>query len=258
MDTLLEPGRARRRATCSPFCDGGYTTNLPIADVTGGQAWVAFGYDGEPLDPEHGGPGAAARPAPVLLEEREVGARAASCAITTSRASGRPTAITCTETHGGNSGTRATDLAGSPRSARSPTRRPRCAPSQLDVPDWPGHRAGQHLDVRLTAEDGYRAERSYSIASAPGRAGGDHGRAAGRRRGLAVPHRGAAGRATSSSCAARSAATSSGTRRTAARCCCWPAARGSSRCGPSCGTGQRTGSDVPVRLLYSVPHAGRT
>jgi ferredoxin-NADP reductase len=39
---------------------------------------------------------------------------------------------------------------------------------RLDVPDWPGHRAGQHLDVRLTAEDGYRAERSYSIASAPG------------------------------------------------------------------------------------------
>src|SRR5918996_2878041 len=38
----------------------------------------------------------------------------------------------------------------------------------LDVPGWPGHRAGQHLDVRLTAEDGYRAERQYSIASAPG------------------------------------------------------------------------------------------
>jgi ferredoxin-NADP reductase len=38
----------------------------------------------------------------------------------------------------------------------------------LDVPDWPDHQAGQHLDVRLTAEDGYRAERSYSIASAPG------------------------------------------------------------------------------------------
>ena len=36
------------------------------------------------------------------------------------------------------------------------------------MPDWPGHRAGQHLDVRLTAEDGYIAERSYSIASAPG------------------------------------------------------------------------------------------
>jgi ferredoxin-NADP reductase len=37
----------------------------------------------------------------------------------------------------------------------------------LDVPDWPGHRAGQHVDIRLTAEDGYQAERSYSIASAP-------------------------------------------------------------------------------------------
>jgi len=37
----------------------------------------------------------------------------------------------------------------------------------LDVPEWAGHRAGQHLDVRLTAEDGYRAEREYSIASAP-------------------------------------------------------------------------------------------
>jgi len=38
----------------------------------------------------------------------------------------------------------------------------------LDPPDWPGHRAGQHLDVRLTDEDGYTAEREYSIASAPG------------------------------------------------------------------------------------------
>jgi ferredoxin-NADP reductase len=37
----------------------------------------------------------------------------------------------------------------------------------LDVPDWPGHVAGQHVDVRLTAEDGYQAQRSYSIASAP-------------------------------------------------------------------------------------------
>jgi ferredoxin-NADP reductase len=37
----------------------------------------------------------------------------------------------------------------------------------LDVPEWPGHRAGQHVDVRLTAEDGYQAQRSYSIASPP-------------------------------------------------------------------------------------------
>ena len=37
----------------------------------------------------------------------------------------------------------------------------------LELPAWPGHRAGQHVDVRLTAEDGYQAQRSYSIASAP-------------------------------------------------------------------------------------------
>jgi ferredoxin-NADP reductase len=38
----------------------------------------------------------------------------------------------------------------------------------FDAPDWPGHLAGQHMDVRLTAEDGYQASREYSIASAPG------------------------------------------------------------------------------------------
>jgi ferredoxin-NADP reductase len=42
-----------------------------------------------------------------------------------------------------------------------------CATLALEVPGWPGHRPGQHVDVRLTAEDGYQAQRSYSIASAP-------------------------------------------------------------------------------------------
>ena len=55
MDTLLSAGRARPGYVLA-FCDGGYTTNLPLADVTGGQAWVAYDYDGGPLDPEHGGP----------------------------------------------------------------------------------------------------------------------------------------------------------------------------------------------------------
>jgi ferredoxin-NADP reductase len=45
---------------------------------------------------------------------------------------------------------------------------PRVRTLGLEVPGWTGHRAGQHLDVRLTAEDGYQAERSYSIASPPG------------------------------------------------------------------------------------------
>jgi ferredoxin-NADP reductase len=44
---------------------------------------------------------------------------------------------------------------------------PRVKTITLAVPDWPGHRAGQHVDVRLTAPDGYQAQRSYSIASAP-------------------------------------------------------------------------------------------
>jgi ferredoxin-NADP reductase len=45
---------------------------------------------------------------------------------------------------------------------------PRVRTLVLDAPGWDEHRAGQHLDVRLTAEDGYQAQRSYSIASAPG------------------------------------------------------------------------------------------
>ena len=44
---------------------------------------------------------------------------------------------------------------------------PRTKTITLDLPGWPGHRPGQHVDIRLTAEDGYQAERSYSIASAP-------------------------------------------------------------------------------------------
>ena len=44
---------------------------------------------------------------------------------------------------------------------------PRARTLMLDVPQWPGHRAGQHVDVRLVAEDGYQAQRSYSIGSSP-------------------------------------------------------------------------------------------
>jgi ferredoxin-NADP reductase len=44
---------------------------------------------------------------------------------------------------------------------------PRAKSLVLEVPGWEGHRAGQHVDVRLTAPDGYQAQRSYSIASAP-------------------------------------------------------------------------------------------
>jgi DMSO/TMAO reductase YedYZ molybdopterin-dependent catalytic subunit len=59
VDTLVAEAAAKGIDT-SPYvmarCDGGYTTNLPLADLTNGKAWVAFIFDGVPLAPEHGGP----------------------------------------------------------------------------------------------------------------------------------------------------------------------------------------------------------
>jgi DMSO/TMAO reductase YedYZ molybdopterin-dependent catalytic subunit len=55
VDVLLEPVETASEFLLA-FCDGGYTTNLSLADVTDGQAWVAYEFDGEPLDPVHGGP----------------------------------------------------------------------------------------------------------------------------------------------------------------------------------------------------------
>ena len=55
VDTLLAD-LVTEAAYVTAFCDGGYTTNLPLDDLLDGKAWVATGYDGEPLEPEHGGP----------------------------------------------------------------------------------------------------------------------------------------------------------------------------------------------------------
>jgi DMSO/TMAO reductase YedYZ molybdopterin-dependent catalytic subunit len=55
VDTLLD-GVETAAAYVVAFCDGGYTTNLPLEDVTGGKAWVAYSYDDAPLSPDHGGP----------------------------------------------------------------------------------------------------------------------------------------------------------------------------------------------------------
>jgi DMSO/TMAO reductase YedYZ molybdopterin-dependent catalytic subunit len=55
LDTLLD--RVETSADyLLAFCDGGYTTNLPLEDVTGGRAWIVDQYDGEPLEAQHGGP----------------------------------------------------------------------------------------------------------------------------------------------------------------------------------------------------------
>jgi DMSO/TMAO reductase YedYZ molybdopterin-dependent catalytic subunit len=55
VDTLLD-GVDSSAEYVTAWSDGGYTTNLPLEDLLDGKAWVAFEYDDEPLDPEHGGP----------------------------------------------------------------------------------------------------------------------------------------------------------------------------------------------------------
>jgi DMSO/TMAO reductase YedYZ molybdopterin-dependent catalytic subunit len=55
VDTLLE-GVEPLGGYVTAFSDGGYTTNLPVEDITGGRAWVVYGYEGDDLEPEHGGP----------------------------------------------------------------------------------------------------------------------------------------------------------------------------------------------------------
>ena len=55
LDTLLD-GVETAADQVMAHSYGGYTTNLPLEDLTGGRAWIAYEYDGEPLEPEHGGP----------------------------------------------------------------------------------------------------------------------------------------------------------------------------------------------------------
>jgi DMSO/TMAO reductase YedYZ molybdopterin-dependent catalytic subunit len=55
IDTLLE-GVHTEGGYVLAWCDGGYTTNLPLEDLMGGKAWIAYEYEGQPLAPEHGGP----------------------------------------------------------------------------------------------------------------------------------------------------------------------------------------------------------
>jgi DMSO/TMAO reductase YedYZ molybdopterin-dependent catalytic subunit len=55
IDTLLD-GVETEGEYATAFSDGGYTTNVPLADLTGGRAWIVHTFEGEPLPPEHGGP----------------------------------------------------------------------------------------------------------------------------------------------------------------------------------------------------------
>src|ERR1700722_15147473 len=66
-DTLPDPA-GHDGPFAMAHCDGGYTTNVPVADLTGGQAWVAYAYGGQPLEPEHGGPARLLVPPPSFWQ----------------------------------------------------------------------------------------------------------------------------------------------------------------------------------------------
>ena len=149
------------------FCDGGYTTNLPLEDVTRREGVGRLHLRRRAARVRARRAGAPARPPPLLLEERQVGAwsraprRGRARLLGDVRLPHVRRSMAGTALRGRLTWQIATVAAVVEETARVKT-------IVLDVPDWPGHRAGQHLDIRLTAEDGYRAEREYSIASAPG------------------------------------------------------------------------------------------
>ena len=183
----LRAGLLRRRLHHQPAARGRHRR----------QGWVAYAYDGEPLPPEHGGPARLLVPHLYfwksakwvrglrLLEDDEPGFWEIVRLPQLRRS------------HGASSATGATEAwrLASPMAAAVRDETPRTRDAWCST--CPAGRAtapGQHVDVRLTAEDGYQAQRSYSIASPPEGAGLDaDGRAARRRRGVAVPRRRAAG-----------------------------------------------------------------
>ena len=168
VDTLLDEVE-HDAAYVVAFCDGGYTTNLPLEDVIDGKAWVAFGYDGEPLDPEHGGPARLLVPHLYFWKSAKWVRGLEPGRPRRARASGRrrvphvrrPVAGAAVLGRLKPLTWQLCDV------AEVVEETPHVRTLVLDVPGWPGHLAGQHVDVRLTAEDGYQAQRSYSIASAP-------------------------------------------------------------------------------------------
>jgi DMSO/TMAO reductase YedYZ molybdopterin-dependent catalytic subunit len=107
LDTLLE-GVETNASYALAESYGGYTTNLPLEDLTDDKAWIAFGYDGADLEAEHGGPARLLVPT-CTCGRAPSGSAGSGCWTRTSRASGRASAITATATHAANSGTGATD-----------------------------------------------------------------------------------------------------------------------------------------------------
>ena len=191
---------------------GGYTTNVPMEDLRGRQGLGGVRVRRRAARSRARRPGAAARAAPVLLEERQVGARPHADGRRRARVLGAERL---------QHARRPLDrrallvIVGDWRRGARRRRVGRDADARellrSTVPGWPGSDPGQHVDVRLTAEDGYQAERSYSLGSY---GAGEHDRARRRRdprgRGVAVPRPRRAARRRARGERVRSAATSSG------------------------------------------------
>ena len=178
VDILLEAAEPLD-AYAMAYSYGGYTTNLAIEDLTDGKAWVVTEHEGEPLPREHGGPARLLVPHLYFWKSAKW-VRGCGSWTTTSPASGRPTATTTAATPGRRSAIGRTDGEPlTPVEQRAPGRwqigtvtsikpeTPRVKSFRLELPMWMPHLPGQHYDVRLTAPDGYRAQRSYSVASSP-------------------------------------------------------------------------------------------
>ena len=207
VDVLLEAAGPRADARfVMAHSTTGYTTNLPLEDLTGGKAWVVWDFNGQPLQREHGGPVrllvphlyfwksakwvtrlelmAEDRPGfweqngyhdrgDPWLEQRYQG----DCVTAIDDVTPRPTAWTT----------------GIIIEKDLPT--PTTVRLRMHVEDRQRHRPGQHYLIRLRAPDDYTAQRSYSVASARRRpAGRVPRREAAGRRGLGVPGRRGRGR----------------------------------------------------------------
>lgn len=166
VDTLLD-GIDTKGEYVTAWCDGGYTTNVPLADLTGGRAWIAHAYDGAPLTPEHGGP------ARLLVPHLYFWKSAKWIRGLTINPIDEPGFWEVNGYHDRGDPWREQRYQGERVNWRTATVRETVAETPtarslvLEVPGWTGHRAGQHVDVRVTADDGHQAQRSFSIASPP-------------------------------------------------------------------------------------------
>ena len=127
LDMLLAAAGPRGARYAVAHAADGYETNLPLADLTGGRAWLVWEYEGAPLQPPHGGPARLLVPHLYFWKSAKW-VRRSSCSPRTGPATGRSTATTTVGTHGWSSGIRGTErdrARGGPSTVRRSARRRR-------------------------------------------------------------------------------------------------------------------------------------